>query len=470
MFENRCRRSTSFRALLTLFALLLLLPQYTNAGFLYLLNDDSTGNRIYGFSVNESSGALTALNGFPVSAAVGGINNIVSERMTVDAANARLYVVNEGSDSVSAYSIDRSTGAITPLPFSPIVLGAGVWNSVAVHPSGSPLIIANNALNGVVQSFVITPTTATAAAGSPFNVGSTAGFSSRFSVDGSYYYVGGNQGNNIAGFSVNAGTGVLTTLPGSPFASGGAAPLAYGIDSVGRLYSVDNTFLIRVFTSSGGVLTPVTGNPFTSGLTQRRFGLIHPNQNFYIVAGNTGNNVGVYQISGSGAATTVAAVSGSPFATGGTTANCLAVTASGNFLYVGNRVSRNVTTFSVNTSTGALTSLGVQASNTLGTVGAINGIGYLPDAVAVNAQVGGRITDANGNGVGKVQVHLSSMDGSVQLNAITSPFGYYNFPGVLTGTTYTLTPSSKRYSFSPPSITFSHTGDVADKNFSGTLN
>lgn len=469
MFDSRSFRHKLVK-LLPLIFLLFLSPAYAHAGYLYLLNDDSTGNRIYGFQVNETTGDLTALTGFPVNAAVGGINNIVSERMTVDPLNKRLYVVNEGSDTVSVYSIDPSTGAITPMPFSPISLGTGVWNSIAVHPSGSPMIVANNALNGVVQSFVITPTTATAAAGSPFSVGSTAGFSSRFSVDGTYYYVGGNQGNNIAGFSVDATTGVLTTLAGSPFASGGVSPLAYGIDGSGRLFSVDNTNFIRAFTSSSGVLTPVTGNPFTSGLTQRRFGLIHPNQNFYVVAGNTGNNVGVYQISGTGAATTVAAVTGSPFATGGNTANALAVNQSGTLLFVANRVSRNVTKFAIETATGILSHQTVQPSNTLGTVGAINGIGYLPDSVAVNAQIGGRITDASGSGVGKVVVKLTSMDGMTNLTAITNPFGYYNFPAVLTGSTYTLTPMYKIYTFTPPSITFSHTGDATNQNFTAVQN
>ncbi len=469
MFGNR-RFLFFFARSLTLAALFSIFTSQVSAGFLYFLNDDSTGNRIYGFRVDETTGQLTALTGFPVNAAIGGINNIVSERMTVDPVHKRLYIVNEGSDSVSVYSIDSATGAITPMPFSPISLGSGVWNSIAVHPSGSPMIVANNSLNGVVQSFVITPTTATPATGSPFGVGSTAGFSSRFSMDGNYYYVGGNMGSNIAGFSVDATTGVLTTLAGSPFASGGTAPLAYGIDSSGRLFAVDNTFLIRVFTSSAGVLTPVTGSPFASGLTQRRFGLVHPNQNFYIVAGNTGSNVGVYQISGSGASTTVAAVPGSPFTTGGTTANCLAITGTGNFLYVGNRISRNVTTFAVNTSTGVLTSNGVLPSNTLGSVGAINGCGYLPDAVAVNAQIGGRVTDAKGNGVGRVSVQLTSMDGMTTQTAITSPFGYYNFPAVLTGSTYTLTPSRKATSFTPTSITFSHTGDVTDQNFTAAPN
>jgi hypothetical protein len=146
----------------------------------------------------------------------------------------------------------------------------------------------------------------------------------------------------------------------------------------------------------------------------------------------------------------------------------LAITASGDFLYVGNRISRNVTTFSVNTSTGVLSNLGSLPANTLGTTGAINGCGYLSDVVAVNAQIGGRITDKGGNGVGKVVVQLTG--GAQDMIAITNPFGYYNFPAVLTGSSYTLTPSRKAYSFTPPSITFDHTGDVSDRDFTGMQN
>lgn len=466
MFYHR-RLLGRLTKLLPFITLLFLFPAQAAAGFLFLLNDDSTGNRIYGFQVNESTGELTPLTGFPVSAAIGGINNIVSERMAVDPINRRLYVVNEGSDSVSAYSIDPATGAITPMPFSPISLGTGVWNTIAVHPSGSPIVISNNATNGAAQSFVITATTATAAAGSPFLVSGAAGFSSTFSRDGNYFYVGGNIGTTIAGFSVAPATGVLTPLTGTPFNSGATGPLAYAADSSGRLFTVDAAFGLRIFTSSSGILSPVTGNPFVSGLTQRRFGIMHHNQNFYIVAGNTGNNVGVFQISGIGAATTATPITGSPFATGGTTANVLALNQAGTFLFVGNRISRNVTKFAIDPPTGTLSGQAVQPSNTLGTVGAINGIGYLPDALASNAQIGGRITDAAGIGIGKVYVQLASMDGMTHLLALTNPFGYYNFPAVLTGTTYTITPIRKAYTFSPTSIVRNHTGDATDVNFIG---
>ncbi len=350
-------------------------------GFLYVLNDNNTASQIYGYRVNEQTGALTALTGFPISPGIGGNNSIVSERMVADPYNKRLYVINETDDTIAAYRVDPATGGLTAMPFSPIVLGTGTRNTIRVHPSGSPLITSTSTTSGIIQSFNITATTATPASGSPFAVpAGLSVFSSIFSQNGSFYYAGGNTGTAIAGFAVDPASGTLTALAGSPFDSGASNPLAYATDSSGRLFIVNSTdTAARVFSSANGILSPVTGNPFPSGLTQRRYGLVHPSQKFYIVAGNTGSNVGVYQISGEGAATTLTAVSGSPFATGGTTANNLAANQSGTFLYVGNRISRNVTTFSFNPSTGVLTSSGVQPSNTNGTTGALNGIAYMPD-------------------------------------------------------------------------------------------
>ncbi len=353
------------------------------AGYLYVMNDNpaGAGNQVYGFQVNETTGALTALSGFPVATGGLGVNSLVCERMTIDKANRRLYVINDGADTVSAYSINPATGALTALPFSPIALGAGTWNSIAVHPGGSPLVIGDgNTTAPRVLSFQITATTATAAAGSPYTTGSAPALSAVFSHDGNYYYGGGNMGAVFGGFSVNAATGVLTALAGSPFSSTTGNPVSHAMDAAGRLFVATATPEIRVFTTSSGIPTPVNGNPFPpAGLTQRRDGLIHP-RGFYIVAGNTGNNVGVFQINGSGASTTLAAAPGSPFATGGTTANVLALNQSGLFLYVANRLSRNVTTFAFNTATGQLTSLGVQPSNTIGAAGFLSGMNYLPAA------------------------------------------------------------------------------------------
>jgi 6-phosphogluconolactonase len=452
--------------MIVLAAILVLLFPAAEArgGFLYLLNDDLSGSRIYGFSVNETTGALAPLDGFPILPGSGGNNSIVSERMVADVANSRLYVINDGSNTVAAYSVDRATGALTLLPFSPIALGTGNWNSIAVHPSGSPLIVSNGLSNTGSLSFAVTSTTAIPAPGNPYLVGATSAFSSTFNSNGDYFYVGGNTGTVIAGFSVNTSNGALTTLPGSPFPAGGTSCIAYAMDASGRFFSVDNAFNVRIFTTADGILSPVAGNPFPSGMTQRRFGLVHPNGNFYIVAGNTGNNVGVFAITGTGGSTAVAAVSGSPFPTGATTANVIALNQSGEILFVGNRISRSVTTFSVNTATGQLTNLGSQPSNTMGTFGAINGIGYMPDAVS-NATVAGKISFKSGQAAPRTLISIVSTDNEIQMSTTSNNFGYYRFPDLPTGKTYTLTPTGKGISFAPPSIEITLSADVTNANF-----
>ena len=363
--------------LLVCAALICGLTSAARAGLVYVVNDNSTQNQVYGFEVNETTGTLTPLPGFPVNAGTG-VAQTRSEMMTIDAANNRLYVVNDGSDTVSAFSINPSTGALTPLPFSPISLGTGGWNTIAVHPSGSPLIVGDGDTTPVVASFNITATTATAAAGSPFTTGTARSFSSIVTPDGNFYYVGGNAGTTFGAFSIDAASGVLTPLAGQPFNSGGNNPTAFAMDSSGRLFMANSLAnQMRAFTTAAGIPTPVTGNPFTMGLTTGPDGVLHPNQQFYMIADRTGNRVGVYQISGSGAATMLAPVSGSPFSSNGTLTQVLAFNSSGSLLFAANGDSRNVTTFSVNTTTGALSVASVQPANSAGAAGRLNGMAYL---------------------------------------------------------------------------------------------
>jgi 6-phosphogluconolactonase (cycloisomerase 2 family) len=302
----------------------------------------------------------------------------VSERVAYDPANGRLYVVNGGSTTVSAFSVNGTTGALTALPFSPVNIGA-IGYCFGVHPSGSPLVIGTSAATNTLVSFNITATTATAAAGSPYAAG-TSPFSCAFSRDGAFVYTGGNGGSAFAGFSVNATTGVLTALAGSPFASGAIFPMAFATDSAGRIHSSNyNAGQVRAFTTTSGVPAGVAGNPFTSGLTQAVHGVLHP-AGFYMVADRAaaGNRVGVYQVGGSGAATTLTAVAGSPFAAGGTLTDALALNPAGTYLYAANGDSRNITIFTVNPATGILSNALTQPANTLGAAGRITGMARTP--------------------------------------------------------------------------------------------
>ena len=56
-------------------------------------------------------------------------------------ANGRLYAINSGDSRISVFTVNPSTGALTHLPFSPFKIGGSFWGCVAVHPSGSPVIV-----------------------------------------------------------------------------------------------------------------------------------------------------------------------------------------------------------------------------------------------------------------------------------------------------------------------------------------
>jgi 6-phosphogluconolactonase (cycloisomerase 2 family) len=350
-------------------------PPPAPTGFLYALSDQNgASNQIYGFSVNETTGALTALSGFPVATGANGTAAGNVQRLAIDTTNQRLYSINDGSDTASAYAIDPMSGALTATPFSPIALGAGNWNPVAVHPAGSPLIFGNTT---ELRSFNISSSAAVQAAGSPYSTGGVSTFSATLSRDGAYYYAGGSNGTNFAGFSVNAGSGVLTTLAGSPFNSGGPVPLAYATDSLGRLLtaSIADTKL-RVFTTASGVPTAVSGNPFASGLTAATFGVLHPNEQFYFVSDSAVNQLGGYRVAGTGASTTLTPVSGSPFFSGGSVVTALAMNQTGTFLFCVDFGNNNLIKFDVNPATGFLGNRVAQPANTLGSTGEVAGLAY----------------------------------------------------------------------------------------------
>jgi len=342
------------------------------AGFLYALQMVQSGpNQIHQFRINPSTGALTPLAGFPIDSGGTGGGGPCYQHLAY--VNGRLYVLNIGSNTLTAFKVNRTTGALTALPFSPIALGSGFWTCVIVHPSGSPVVVANLE---ALASYAVSATTAAAAPGSPF--ANASGRFCRFSQDGAYLYTGGANGRYVAGFSVNAATGVLAALAGSPFDSNGNNPFGYATDRDGRLFLVNfYDAQVRAFTTSAGVPSGASGNPFASGLTEAAYGVLHPS-GFYMAADRAGNRVGVYQIGGSGAATTLTAVGGSPFASSGSSTSILTVTEDGVFLVGANGDSRNLTVYRINPATGELTRLATQPANTLGATGYVSGLIFVP--------------------------------------------------------------------------------------------
>jgi hypothetical protein len=83
------------------------------------------------------------------------------------------------------------------------------------------------------------------------------------------------------------------------------------------------------------------------------------------------------------------------------------------------------------------------------------------------ASVGGRIVNQSGKAIKGATVTLTAPDGAAR-TAMTDSFGNYVFGDVPLGETYTITPSLRRYSFTPASIAYDHLGQTSSQNFTGT--
>ena len=94
-------------------------------GIVYALNQFPFTNLIYGYGV-KGTGALEQLPGFPMpTGGAGDDENEGSEQLTYDSATSRLYAINIMTNTLSAFSVNPRTGALTPMPYQPDPAAAG---------------------------------------------------------------------------------------------------------------------------------------------------------------------------------------------------------------------------------------------------------------------------------------------------------------------------------------------------------
>jgi hypothetical protein len=92
----------------------------------------------------------------------------------------------------------------------------------------------------------------------------------------------------------------------------------------------------------------------------------------------------------------------------------------------------------------------------------------IPTAAGVN--VGGRVTDAGGNGIKDAVLTLTAPGTSEPARiARTNGFGYFNFEDVSAGEFYVLSISHKRFTFIPDTYAFNLLEELTDIIFQGQL-
>ena len=106
-------------ALLVLFGFALLAASvHAQSTFVYTNNNDAT-NSVTAFSVGPG-GTLTMVPGSPFLTGGDGSGSFdASNTATVTIRKRILYVSNNGTNDISGFSINTTTGALTPVPGSP---------------------------------------------------------------------------------------------------------------------------------------------------------------------------------------------------------------------------------------------------------------------------------------------------------------------------------------------------------------
>ena len=77
------------------------------------------GAEVYGYSINATTGALTALSPSSFSTGAGSLPQFI----TIDPSGKFGYTSNEGTGNISGFAISPTTGLLTAVPNSPISAG-----------------------------------------------------------------------------------------------------------------------------------------------------------------------------------------------------------------------------------------------------------------------------------------------------------------------------------------------------------
>jgi 6-phosphogluconolactonase (cycloisomerase 2 family) len=236
-----------------------------NKKFLYLPQSDTL--TIQAFSIDHGSGTLTAISGSPFASA--GADSITS-----DPVGRFLFAGNRTTGQIAVFQINATTGALVQAPGSPFAaFNLDFATVLAVDGTGKFLYVGQNIPALPIYGFAIDQTSGalTPLASSPLGLG-VAGVRTDFTGKFAVGLTGISGDNHLYVFSINATTGQLTPVANSPFLTSASTPLdlrihpssqfvySFGTTGSGAFSAVEG-FAID---ASSGALTALAGSPFTS--------------------------------------------------------------------------------------------------------------------------------------------------------------------------------------------------------------
>ncbi len=268
-------------------------------GFLYVANN--ADDNIYQFSINSKNGKLTALS--PASVANGSGSG--PDELAINSGGTFLWVTNSHNGTVSAYTIDTTTGLLTQNGSA--LAGFTTPFGIAIHPSLSVLYVADAATGDITPLTIGGNGQLTANFTAVHSADLSANAPGFIAVDpgGGALFVADQVLGEVSTFSIDV-TGALT--PAFTFANHATTdtPIGIGIatnTSIEFLFTANQGIngsvagSVSSFVVSGTTLTtpPTNANPYNgpTGLA------IDPQAKFVYTANQFDGTVGQSAINGS---------------------------------------------------------------------------------------------------------------------------------------------------------------------------
>jgi uncharacterized protein YjdB len=241
----------------------------------------SPGNTIYAWTINNTTGgaitpgSLTPVPGSPFPNPGSG-----ARRMAADPTGHFLYVVDQLSSNIIVYSINPSTGVLTPI--QQIDVSGVLPRGLTVDQLGKFLYtgqqVSATDTTAVISGFGINPDGSLTFLGTAPSQGLAAPFAMVDHPSDNFLYVSGETSNNIGGYRVNTVNGTLTPVTSSPpppfSAPGMAGPLGIALDPLGEHLYVANVSNAGVPGSVSGFTVDDSTGGLEGGTNNGRPGLV----------------------------------------------------------------------------------------------------------------------------------------------------------------------------------------------------
>jgi DNA-binding beta-propeller fold protein YncE len=249
------------------------------------------------YTINPTTGALASTTGGINATGINGTPEFFNS-VALDPSGKFAYAADGGafpagsfggSSSVSMYTVNSTTGALTSIGM--IAAGAGP-DSVAVDPAGKFAYVSNFASNDV-SMYTIDATTGALASNGTIATG-TGPASVVVDPSGKFAYAANFNSNNVSMYAVDATTGALAS---AGTIAAGAGPVSVAVDSSGKFAYVvnltSNDVSMYTINATTGALTS-TGT-IAAGQSPTSIA-VHPSGKFAYVTNSGSNDVSMYSI------------------------------------------------------------------------------------------------------------------------------------------------------------------------------